>query len=83
MPDAPALHLTAIDSHAHVFSRGLNLARQRRYAPSYDAPLGDYLGQLRPMVAAMAYWSSPASWVLTTATCSAPCRPRQGNCAGW
>lgn len=47
MPDAPALHLTAIDSHAHVFSRGLNLARQRRYAPSYDAPLGDYLGQLR------------------------------------
>ena len=43
MPDAPALHLTAIDSHAHVFSRGLNLARKRRYAPSYDAPLGDYL----------------------------------------
>lgn len=47
MPDAPALHLTAIDSHAHVFSRGLNLASQRRYAPNYDAPLGDYLGQLR------------------------------------
>lgn len=46
MPDAPALHLTAIDTHAHVFSRGLNLASERRYAPSYDAPLGDYLGQL-------------------------------------
>ncbi|WP_145193359.1 MULTISPECIES: amidohydrolase [unclassified Pseudomonas] len=47
MPDAPASHLTAIDSHAHVFSRGLELATGRRYAPSYDAPLGDYLAQLQ------------------------------------
>ncbi|MCX2889642.1 MULTISPECIES: amidohydrolase family protein [Pseudomonas] len=46
MPDASDLPLTAIDSHAHVFSRGLNLASERRYAPGYDAPLGDYLGQL-------------------------------------
>jgi len=47
MPDVPASLITAIDSHAHVFSRGLNLASERRYAPSYDAPLGDYLGQLQ------------------------------------
>lgn len=47
MPDVPAPTLTAIDSHAHVFSRGLNLASERRYAPSYDAPLGDYLSQLQ------------------------------------
>lgn len=47
MPDATASPITAIDSHAHVFSRGLNLASGRRYAPSYDAPLGDYLAQLQ------------------------------------
>lgn len=47
MPDATASPITAIDSHAHVFSRGLNLASGRRYAPNYDAPLGDYLAQLQ------------------------------------
>ena len=38
--------ITAIDSHAHVFARGLPLASQRRHAPEYDALLGDYLGHL-------------------------------------
>ncbi|TAL52079.1 amidohydrolase family protein [Pandoraea sp.] len=38
--------ITAIDTHAHVFVRDLPLARQRRYAPGYDAPLGAYLAQL-------------------------------------
>jgi predicted TIM-barrel fold metal-dependent hydrolase len=41
-----ALHtaqpITGIDSHAHVFVRGLPLASGRRYAPSYDATLDDY-----------------------------------------
>ncbi|MFK3775227.1 amidohydrolase family protein [Pseudomonas sp. NPDC089406] len=46
MPDVPVSPFTAIDSHAHVFSRGLSLAAERRYAPAYDAPLGDYLAQL-------------------------------------
>ncbi|MFV3406721.1 MULTISPECIES: amidohydrolase family protein [Pseudomonas] len=46
MPDVPVSPITAIDSHAHVFSRGLQLAAERRYAPAYDAPLGDYLAQL-------------------------------------
>lgn len=32
-----------MDSHAHVFARGLKLAGARRYAPSYDADLAMYL----------------------------------------
>ena len=43
MPDAG---ITAIDSHAHVFARGLPLAAQRRHAPDYDALPGEYLGHL-------------------------------------
>jgi predicted TIM-barrel fold metal-dependent hydrolase len=36
----------AIDTHAHVFHRGLKLAPGHRYAPDYDAPLELYLKQL-------------------------------------
>lgn len=39
-------HPAAVDTHAHVFRRGLALARGRRYAPDYDATLADYLGML-------------------------------------
>lgn len=46
MPHATVSPFTAIDSHAHVFSRGLSLAAERRYAPTYDAPLDDYLAML-------------------------------------
>ncbi|WP_445493065.1 amidohydrolase family protein [Rhodopseudomonas sp. RCAM05734] len=35
-----------IDTHSHVFHRGLKLADARRYAPAYDAPLDLYLRQL-------------------------------------
>lgn len=38
--------LPVIDTHAHVFHRGLKLAPGRRYAPDYDAPLSLYLEQL-------------------------------------
>ncbi|MET4170079.1 putative TIM-barrel fold metal-dependent hydrolase [Bradyrhizobium sp. LA6.1] len=38
--------LPTIDTHAHVFHRGLKLAPGRRYAPDYDAPLALYLEQL-------------------------------------
>ncbi|MCP3477412.1 amidohydrolase family protein [Bradyrhizobium sp. CCGUVB1N3] len=38
--------IPAIDTHAHVFHRGLKLAPGRRYAPDYDAPLDLYLQQL-------------------------------------
>lgn len=38
--------LPVIDTHAHVFHRGLKLAPGRRYAPDYDAPLTLYLEQL-------------------------------------
>ena len=41
-----ALAVMAIDSHAHVFERGLPLAPVRRHAPDYDATLPDYLAQL-------------------------------------
>jgi len=33
----------SIDTHAHVFKRGLPLADARRYAPDYDATPEDYL----------------------------------------
>jgi predicted TIM-barrel fold metal-dependent hydrolase len=36
----------AIDTHAHIFRRGLKLADVRRYAPDYDATLADYLATL-------------------------------------
>ncbi|MCG2629670.1 amidohydrolase family protein [Bradyrhizobium sp. WYCCWR 13023] len=38
--------MPVIDTHAHVFHRGLKLAPGRRYAPEYDAPLSLYLEQL-------------------------------------
>lgn len=39
-------HMTAIDSHAHVFVRGLQLASRHRHAPDYDATLAEYLALL-------------------------------------
>ncbi|MCP1742887.1 amidohydrolase [Bradyrhizobium liaoningense] len=38
--------MPTIDTHAHVFHRGLKLAPGRRYAPDYDAPLALYLEQI-------------------------------------
>jgi predicted TIM-barrel fold metal-dependent hydrolase len=38
--------MSGIDTHAHVFHRGLPLAPDRRYAPDYDAPLEAYLAEL-------------------------------------
>jgi len=46
MPNTPAVPLTGIDAHAHVFTRDLDLAAERRYAPGYDAPLAQYLAHL-------------------------------------
>ena len=36
----------AVDTHAHVFTRGLALSTERRYAPDYDAPIDAYLSML-------------------------------------
>lgn len=36
----------AIDTHAHVFARGLPLASVRRYVPDHDALVADYLHHL-------------------------------------
>src|SRR5438045_9706293 len=46
MSDTCSTSITGIDSHAHVFSRGLKLAATRRYAPDYDATLAEYLNHL-------------------------------------
>ncbi|MCI0996948.1 amidohydrolase family protein [Pseudomonas corrugata] len=47
MPDTFATPITGIDSHAHVFSRGLELTVERRYTPDYDATLDQYLQHLQ------------------------------------
>ena len=39
----PTGAVAAVDSHAHVFKRGLSLADARRYAPDYDATPEDYV----------------------------------------
>ncbi|MGW2326225.1 amidohydrolase family protein [Streptomyces sp. NPDC001700] len=36
----------AFDTHAHVFTRGLRLADERRYSPDYDATVDAYLSLL-------------------------------------
>jgi predicted TIM-barrel fold metal-dependent hydrolase len=38
--------MRSVDTHAHVFRRGLKLADVRRYAPDYDVSAEDYLRQL-------------------------------------
>ncbi|WP_053179296.1 amidohydrolase family protein [Pseudomonas kilonensis] len=46
MVDTRTTPITGIDCHAHVFSRGLELAAVRRYTPDYDATLAQYLSHL-------------------------------------
>ncbi|MFI0815176.1 amidohydrolase family protein [Streptomyces sp. NPDC021098] len=41
-PPPPA----AVDTHAHVFARGLRLADERRYSPDYDATVDAYVSLL-------------------------------------
>ncbi|MEJ0022997.1 MAG: amidohydrolase family protein [Alphaproteobacteria bacterium] len=38
--------MNAVDTHAHIFAKDLELAEVRRYAPTYDATAEDYLTQL-------------------------------------
>lgn len=47
MQDTCSTPITGIDSHAHVFSRELNLTTARRYTPDYDATLAQYLEHLQ------------------------------------
>jgi predicted TIM-barrel fold metal-dependent hydrolase len=42
-----APQVTGIDTHAHVFVRGLPLAPTRRHAPDYDATLSAYCAHLQ------------------------------------
>lgn len=46
MPESTGAAITAVDSHAHVFVRGLPLAPKPRHAPDYDATLDDYIALL-------------------------------------
>ncbi len=46
MTHGSPLPITGVDTHAHIFRRGLALAGERRYTPDYDAPLDAYLGHL-------------------------------------
>ncbi|WP_027802575.1 amidohydrolase family protein [Paraburkholderia dilworthii] len=40
---SPPFARGGVDTHAHVFEQGLPLTCDRRYAPTYDATLDDYL----------------------------------------
>ncbi len=42
----PVTKVTAVDTHAHVFHRGLKFIPQRRYTPDYDALPKQYLDTL-------------------------------------
>lgn len=46
MPHTRTAPILGIDSHAHVFSRDLQLTSARRYTPDYDATLALYLANL-------------------------------------
>jgi predicted TIM-barrel fold metal-dependent hydrolase len=39
----PLPFLSAVDTHAHIFQRGLNFIRTARYVPDYDATAADFL----------------------------------------
>lgn len=47
MPLTRTAPILGIDSHAHVFSRELELTTARRYTPDYDATLAIYQANLR------------------------------------
>lgn len=39
--------MSLVDTHIHVFIRGLKLAAVRRYVPDYDAPIEDYQVEMK------------------------------------
>ena len=41
-----AIEFTGIDTHAHVFRQDMPMIAGRRYTPTYDAPLSNYLEML-------------------------------------
>jgi predicted TIM-barrel fold metal-dependent hydrolase len=44
--EAESPGIASVDTHAHVFTRSLTLAGERRYAPDYDASIAEYLAML-------------------------------------
>ncbi len=71
----------ATDCHAHVFTRDLPLAGDRRYAPDYDAGIGRYLAMLdengcsRGVLVQPSFLGTDNSYLLT-ALGAAPARLR-------
>ena len=47
MKDLSGNTITGVDTHAHIFSTDLPLTKERRYAPSYDATVEEYLAHLK------------------------------------
>ena len=45
-PSRPLSNITAVDTHAHVFTRVMKMVVSRRYSPTRDATIADYLGML-------------------------------------
>ena|SRR5450830_370126 len=43
---AHGTEVSAVDTHAHIFARGLPLATVRRYSPDYDVTVEEYLARL-------------------------------------
>ncbi|MEG3115188.1 amidohydrolase family protein [Salinicola sp. 4072] len=46
MTQLASVALTGVDTHAHIFHQGLELAGNRRYSPDYDATVEQYLAHL-------------------------------------
>ena len=42
----PVTAFTGIDTHAHVFTQDMRMIEGRRYTPTYDATIADYLAML-------------------------------------
>lgn len=46
MTPMPYAAITGIDTHAHIFRQDLPMVPGRRYSPSYDATVEQYLNHL-------------------------------------
>ncbi|MDR5740542.1 MULTISPECIES: amidohydrolase family protein [unclassified Caballeronia] len=77
-PESRWPDVASVDTHAHVFTRGLPLARHRRYAPDYDAPLVAYLAQLdarriaRGVLVQPSFLGTDCAYLLAALQCARP-----------
>ena len=69
-----------IDTHAHIFERGLKLAANIRYSPDYDAKVGDYLAQLDANGMTHGVLVQQVFWALTIPICWPGLQQARGGC---